>query len=188
MTPKPIKNKLCRYCRELYSPINTLQRVCSPSCAISYTKVSNEKEKRATELKSRRETKEKLEKFKTKQEYLKDAQRFFNKYIRLRDANLPCISCGRFHTGQYHAGHYRTVGAMPALRYDENNVHKQCSACNNHLSGNIINYRINLINKIGIEKVEWLEGRHEPKKYSIDDIKAIKVHYKNLIKDLTEKT
>ena len=188
MTPKPIKNKLCRVCGKLFEAQRPLARVCSFDCAIAYTKVSADKENAALRLKSRRETKEKLEKLKTRQEYLKDAQRFFNKYIRLRDANLPCISCGRFHTGQYHAGHYRTVGAMPALRFDENNVHKQCSACNNHLSGNIINYRIHLINKIGIEKVEWLEGKHDQKHYTIDDIKAIKVHYKNLIKDLTEKT
>ena len=181
---KIVKQKHCRICKQLYTPRNSLQLVCSPLCAIAYTKASADKENRATALKSRKETKEKLEKLKTRQEYLKDAQQFFNKYIRLRDANLPCISCQRFHAGQYHAGHYRSTGAMPALKFDENNVHKQCSACNNHLSGNIINYRIHLINKIGIEKVELLEGKHEPKHYTIDEIKLIKEHYKKLIKEL----
>jgi len=57
------------------------------------------------------------EKVKTKGQHLRDAQSEFNKYIRLRDAKEPCISCGRFHTGQYHAGHYLTVGAKPELRF-----------------------------------------------------------------------
>ena len=102
----------------------------------------------------------------------------------MRDEKEACISCGRHHTGQYHAGHYRTVGAAPELRFNELNVHKQCSVCNNHLSGNLIEYRRGLVAKIGIEKVEWLEGKHEAKKYTIDEIIEIKKHYQQKIKDM----
>jgi hypothetical protein len=114
----------------------------------------------------------------------KMAQQAFNAYIRQRDHNLPCISCQRYHTGQYHAGHYRSVGAHPELRFEELNNNKQCSACNNHLSGNIVDYRINLINKIGLDKVEWIEGPHEPKKYSCEELKAIELHYKQKLKEM----
>ena len=114
----------------------------------------------------------------------KCAQSVFNSYIRERDSERPCISCGRNHGGQYHAGHYRSVGAHPELRFNEDNCHKQCSVCNNHKSGNIADYRIELIKRIGIEKVEWLEGPHDPNKYSCQDLKEIELAYKQKLKQL----
>tara|TARA_Y100000782_G_scaffold86140_1_gene93531 strand:+ start:96 stop:662 length:567 start_codon:yes stop_codon:yes gene_type:complete len=127
------------------------------------------------------------EKVKTKGQHLRDAQSEFNKYIRLRDAKEPCISCGRFHTGQYHAGHYLTVGAKPELRFEEDNCHKQCAPCNNHLSGNLVLYRVNLINKIGLERVEWLEGPHELPNWTIEQIQEIKKHYRRKWQELEKK-
>jgi hypothetical protein len=182
MKPKKCKSKACG---KLFVPAKPLQYVCDYKCAIAYANTLAEKNKRSEALKSRRETKQKLEKLKPKQEYLKDAQIQFNKYIRLRDAALPCISCQRFHSGQYHAGHYRTVGAAPSLRFNEDNVHKQCSACNNHLSGNILNYRKGIIEKLGIEKVEQLEADNEAKHYDIPTIIAIKKHYQAKVKELS---
>ena len=118
--------------------------------------------------------------------WLKKAQAAFNSYIRARDALRPCISCGRHHEGQYHAGHYRTVGANPELRFEEHNCHKQCSSCNNYLSGNLINYRINLLKKVGANVVDWLEGPHAPKKYTIDDLKQIRKTYDEKTKSLRQ--
>jgi hypothetical protein len=107
-------------------------------------------------------------------------QREFNAYIRLRDANLPCVSCGRFHQGQWHAGHYRTTKSQPALRYNELNCWRQCAPCNNHKSGNITEYRIELIRRIGIDLVEWLEKDHkQPAKWTIEELKALRKYYKN---------
>jgi hypothetical protein len=137
-----------------------------------------------TKLNESKALKTLLNAIKPKSEYVKEAQTAFNSYIRERDKDLPCISCQRNHSGQYHAGHYRTTKAAPELRFNESNVHKQCSVCNNHLSGNILEYRINLINHLGIEVVEWIEGKHEPKKYSIDDLKSIKEEYKLKLKEL----
>jgi len=114
----------------------------------------------------------------------KEAQKAFNANVRFRDSSLPCISCNRHHTGQYHAGHYKSIGSSPELRFEELNCHKQCAPCNNHLSGNIENYRINLIKKIGLDKVEWLEGPHEPKKYTCADLKEIEQYYKTKLKML----
>ena len=167
-------------------PTRAIQPTCSYDCSVAYAMASVDKKNKREALKSRKETKVKLDKLKTRQEHLKDAQRFFNIYIRVRDESMPCISCQRFHSGQYHAGHYRSVGASPHLRFDENNVHKQCSACNNHLSGNIVNFRINLINKIGREELEKLEYDNEAKHYTIEEIQAIKVKYKQLTKELKD--
>ncbi len=175
---KPIKPKKCKQCKALFTPMKPLQSVCGFQCAID--SVNKQKSKALNQDIRRRKLA-----LKTRQEWLKDAQRYFNIYIRLRDEALPCISCGRFHGGQHHAGHYRTVGSSPALRFDESNCHKQCAPCNNHLSGNIVNYRLSLIKKIGIEKVEWLEGPHEPKHYTIEEIQQIKILYKEKTKELT---
>jgi hypothetical protein len=141
--------------------------------------IYSKEQRRKEDRKANREAKQKL---KTKSDHLREAQTIFNKYIRLRDKADPCISCGRYHAGQNHAGHYRSVGAAPELRFNEDNCHLQCAPCNNHRSGNAIDYRINLVKKIGVERVEFLEGKHEPKKYTIDDIIDIKSSYRQKIR------
>jgi len=116
------------------------------------------------------------------------AQKAFNAYIRARDSNLACVSCDKsaFWVGQWHCGHYKSVGARPDLRFNEGNTAKQCSQCNNFLSGNVGDYRLELIKRIGLDKVEWLEGPHEPKKYTCEDLKEIELIYKGKIKKLQQ--
>lgn len=173
------KNKTCGI---KFAPVMPGQRTHDYKCAIELAKQERAKKQAKEERKINKETRERL---KSRSDHLREAQTIFNKFIRLRDEKEPCISCGRHHKGQYHAGHYRTVGACGELRFEEFNCHKQCAPCNDHLSGNIVNYRINLIKKIGIEKVEWLEGNHEPKKYTIPEITGIKERYKQKIKELS---
>ena len=79
----------------------------------------------------------------------------FHKYIRNRDEGKPCISCGSFTTLQ--AGHFYSAGNNPSVRFNEDNVHGQCKKCNYFLSGNLIPYRQNLIEKIGQERFDKLE-------------------------------
>ena len=127
----------------------------------------------------RKETRQRKESLKTRQEWLKETQYEFNRFIRARDHDQPCISCGRHHQGQYHAGHYLTTKARPELRFNELNCHRQCAPCNGHLSGNISLYRPALVEKIGIHLVEWLEGPHPtPVKWTIDELKALKKYYR----------
>ena len=159
-------------------------KVCSDSCAVELLRKTREEAKLKADRTERVETKKALERLKTRSDWLKDAQVVFNQYIRERDKLEPCISCSRHHQGQYHAGHYLSTGARPNLRFVENNVHKQCQPCNTHLSGNLINYRINLIQKIGVEAVVQLETDFEPKKYTIDDLKEIIKIYRNKVKML----
>ncbi len=143
-----------------------------------------EKSRESKDKAERKKQRERREAIKTKSTYAKEAQAAFNKYIRLRDHSEPCISCGRHHQGQYHAGHYRTVGGHPELRFEELNCHKQCSVCNNHKSGNIVEYRINLLKRIGADRLNWLEGPHEPRKYAINELKEIKKEYAKKARDL----
>ena len=160
----------CKVCSEPFESYRPMQKVCSWQCAKSIAKVAVQK----IEKQNLKVLKEKL---KTRNEWLKEAQAAFNAFIRMRDVELPCISCGRHHTGQYHAGHYLSVGARPHLRFDENNCHKQCQPCNTHLSGNIVLYRKSLIQKIGLQEVDRLESSNDSAKWSIEEIKGIRKAY-----------
>lgn len=118
--------------------------------------------------------------------WMKRAQAAVNAYIRARDAGQPCISCGKPDDGshQRHASHYRSVGGHPELRFCELNIWASCSVCNNYLSGNLVPFRAALIAKIGLDKVEFLEGQHEPKRYRKEDYQAIEAEYKAKLKEL----
>lgn len=173
---KPLRAKTCKGCGDRFTPDRPLQVVCSVPCAWAYAG----REAAKTDRRLTRAAKAKL---KTRAQWMKEAQAAFNKWVRLRDADRPCISCGTTEA-KWDAGHYRSVGSNPALRFEPLNNHKQCSQCNQHKSGNAIEYRIGLIARIGQANVDWLEGPHEPKKYSVDDLKAIKSHYTALAKEL----
>jgi len=173
--PKVRKRK-CGTCREWFEPKRENQIVCeNVDCAISYGQILKEKQQRQTKKAFNQSDKSKLR---------ENAVSIFNKFIRLRDENLPCVSCGHTQGRQFHAGHFKPAGANPQLRFNELNVHKQCSICNNYKSGNLAEYRKNLIKKIGVENVEALESDKSVKKYSVDDYKNIIVKYKNKIKEL----
>lgn len=184
MTAKQSRPKKCRVCRETYTPSKPLQIVCSPSCALLHAKQKGEKERKALAKIERKAIREAKEKIKPRAAYMKETQSAFNAWVRARDADQPCISCGRHHQGKYDAGHFRSVGSNPALRFEPLNCHKQCVPCNQHKSGNAIEYRIGLVARIGAEKVAWLEGLHEPKKYTIEDLQQITAHYRALLRDL----
>lgn len=185
ITKKPRK---CRHCKHMFQPTYCGQNTCSFECKVALgvffaerSKAKREKAERIAEIASTKILREKL---KTKSEWMREAQAAVNAYVRIRDDKDPCISCGRYHEGQYHAGHYRSTGSSPALRFDLLNIHKQCMPCNTHLHGNLIPYRVNLIQKIGLAEVERLEGPQEPKKYTIDELKEIISTYRAKTKEL----
>ena len=178
-TPKP-KQKTCKKCGEQFEQIRPFQKCCTYICAIEYAKAELEqkqnKEKRST-LKAFNDSDKNVLKRK--------AINVFNNYIRLRDKNKPCVSCGYFgENRQFHAGHYRPAGNVAILRFDERNVHRQCSICNNHLSGNLVKYRFELIARIGLDQVEELEVTNDPKQYTIEEYAEIIKTYKAKIKEL----
>ncbi len=178
------KPKTCKSCRTKFMPVRPLQVVCGFACAMAHADKAKARATATEVLKAARAHREAKVKAKTRAQWMKEAQAAMNLFIRLRDRLEPCISCGRQHQGQWHAGHYRSTKAAPELRFEELNIWKQCQPCNTHLSGNIVEYRKNLVKKLGVERVEWLEGKHEPKHYTIDDLKAIKSRYTAMAKEL----
>lgn len=176
MTGKPPRPKKCRVCREAYTPSKPLQVVCSPSCALLHAKQKGEKERKALDKIERKAIREAKERVKPRSEYMKEAQAVINRYVRLRDAHLGCVSCERpaAWQGQWHASHYRSRSAAPHLRFNLHNIHKACSICNNHLSGNIMGYRPELVRRIGAQRVEALEASQVRADFTIDYLKRLK--------------
>ena len=177
----------CKHCAE-YKPASDGIKApagwfCCHSCAIDFAR---EKSKRLAERKAAAQHRERKMEVKPLSYWMKRAQAAFNAWVRERDRDQPCISCGRYHQGQYHAGHYRPAGSNPELRFEPDNVMKQCSVCNAHLSGNLTEYRKALIAKIGLARVEWLEGPQEPKRYRKEDYQAIEAEYKAKLKALVQ--
>lgn len=182
-------------CREWFNPAFQNQQWCSAECGtvIALAKREKDRQKAKQEAERRRREETQQEKRHTKIRKLavqplsyfhKQAQSAFNEYIRTRDAEAPCISCGRFHDGKYDAGHYRTRGASPATRYDESNCHKQCVPCNQHLSGNIESYTPNLIKKIGQAAFDRLMGPHPVKKWTREELQELAAHYRQKTREL----
>lgn len=173
--------KRCRNveCKSLFEPTySSMQMCCSPRCAIAWGKTDASKVHVKKAIRADTRERKKVFREKDKPWWVKKAQQVFNKWIRGRDEGEFCISCHKPVNKKGNAGHYKTVGAHPALRFDEDNCHLQCEYCNTYLSGNIENYRINLVVKIGIDRVQKLEGPHDAKHYTIDDLKEIIERYK----------
>ena len=189
---KAPKQKKCRVCSGSFEPRNSLHIVCSQECAIEdMNRKRKTKEAKLAKV-ERKEHRERKEKLKTLADYRKEAQRAFNEFIRWRDriAGHPCISSGRpldWAGNAVDAGHFRSTGAAPHLRFDERNCHAQSKMDNRYLSGNATDYRIGLINRIGLEAVEALEADQEPRKYSIEDLKAIAKEYRAKTRELKRK-
>jgi 5-methylcytosine-specific restriction endonuclease McrA len=171
-------------CAVQFVPAQLGQKVCGWACGLAIAPANQDQARKAIEQRERREIKVRKEKLKSRADHLKETQTVVNQYIRMRDAHLPCVSCGRFHDGQWHAGHFRSAGGHPELRFEPLNIWRQCAPCNTHKSGDLVNYRAELVRRIGAEKVEWLEGPHEPQRYTIEQLKEIKAHYRALIRDM----
>ncbi|UVK96472.1 recombination protein NinG [Pseudomonas sp. B21-048] len=180
--PKKCKNPACGIS---FPPQRLGQAVCSPKCGLAIKEVNQEKARKSLAQIERKEIKVRKEKLKSRADHLKDTQQAFNAWVRERDAGNPCISCGTTANVQFCAGHYRTVGSCPELRFEPLNVHLQCNKnCNLEKSGNIVSYRPRLLEKIGPERLDWLEGPHEPKKYTIEELKAMTADYRAKTREL----
>ena len=86
---------------------------------------------------------------------IQKVQEKVNEYIRFRDANKFCISCGR--KGVTDAGHFISISQCQKLRFDFRNIHGQCAYCNRFLEGNTLEYEEHLIEKIGEDEVKNLK-------------------------------
>jgi len=173
--------KECKHCGTRFQPMRPLQAVCSAICASRLVKAAKKEEAERT--------KQRKEAVKTRQQWLAEVQTVVNKYVRLRDKDKPCCSCDKPASwdGQWHASHFRSVGAASSVRFNLWNIHKGCSVCNNYLSGNIEGYRPRLIERIGLERTEWLLEQNSLARYDIDYLKRFKAVMTKKLKRLEKR-
>lgn len=176
-------------CREQATTSTALVGWCSPEHGAALAEQALAKKKAREAKEERADDRKRREAVKTRSDWMKEAQIAFNAFIRERDrlAGHLCISSGRpldWSGNNVDAGHYRSVGSAPHLRFDERNCHAQSKQDNRYGAGRAVDYRIGLIKRIGLEAVEAIEADQAPRKWSIDELKAIKAHYKAKLKEL----
>ena len=184
--------KKCRACKVKFEPFNSLQVACSLECAQEVAIKELERRDARRDKAQRKWVREQKERIKSRGDHTRDTQRDFNTFIRSRDEGKPCISCGRnewefnhsSRGGMWDCGHYRSVGACPELRFEPLNAARQCKSCNRDKSGNIVEYRISLRERIGDEALAWLEGPHDPKRYTVEDLKRMAAEFRACTREL----
>ena len=168
----------CKHCKEKFIPIRFNMKYCTEvKCLRAFSEEI--KQKTWKETKTRMKTE-----LKTTQDWLKEAQVVFNRWIRERDQGQLCISCNTV-PKKKNAGHYFSSGGHSNVRFDEDNVHLQCEHCNTFLSANLLNYQIGIEKRIGAERLIELQGKaHLEKRWSVEELKEIIKKYKDLIRDM----
>ena len=136
--------------------------------------------------------------FKTKKESLRSKSYFekllqteINSIVRLIDIDKGCISCdhgwGKPATRQFHAGHRLSIGSNPALRFNLFNIYRQCSVCNNYLSGNERAFDKGILFIYGsdmLDTIKSLSSKYKALNLSIEDLKEKIILSKKAIKDI----
>jgi len=181
MQPFNPKPRPCKCCAKPFVPVRPLQAVCSPRCAAK--KVKQDKAEERAKVRTRKEA------IKTIPQLIREAQIEFNAYIRLRDRGRGCICCGvalgdSAVGGGADAGHYRSTGSASHLRFNEDNCHAQSKQCNRWGAGRAVDYRIGLIERIGLERVLALESDNRPHKWEAEELRQIKATYRAKRKEL----
>lgn len=186
-----MRRKLCKHCKGKLEPGQYIH----PACVVPYAEAEGAKAERK-KAKQMREAqrldkasdREKKERIKTLPVLKREAQQAFNAWIRYRDRDQPCISCcapppdmSKLHGGR-DAGHFRSVGSASNLRYHEDNCHAQCVSCNQYGAGRAVDYRIGLVARIGLERVEALERQNAARKWTHDEVRAIRDEYRARMK------
>jgi Bacteriophage Lambda NinG protein len=176
MAVKP-KLKKCCECRQKFQPRNSFDKVCDNiECKVSYgtkvaekSRISREKKQKQQAIKQRAEDKEKLSRL-TPGYLAGKAQDAVNEYVRFRDYDKPCISCGKHahSTMDWDAGHLKTRGANSFLRYHLWNINKQCVRCNQHNSGNVAEHERGIVARYGQSRLDFLQSAPRMRRYADD--------------------
>lgn len=186
-----LKTRKCKACKHPFTPARSTQVACGIDCAMQLAHEKKVKVAECDRLDTVRKDRVRKERLKTRRDWEKEAQTAFNAFIRARDKDMPCICCGLPLSagdvgGHYDCGHYRSVGSAPHLRFHEDNAHAQRKQCNRWGAGRAVDYRLGLIARIGLARVEALEADQTPRKYTVDELRAIRDEYRAKLRDLVK--
>lgn len=191
-------------CGAKFQPLRAGQKACGPKCALAMAPVNQERARKAIDQRERREIKVRKEKLRSHGDFIQDATKAVQAYRRLYELSIGsgCISCGKSQAeveaaqgwktgGAWDGGHFLSKGARPELRLLEQNIWLQCKGCNGGSSkyarkGESVRngFRLGLIARIGLEAVEALEADQAPRRYTIEDLKAITAKYRAMTREL----
>lgn len=203
---KPAKPKKCRNpaCSEKFTAQRLGQAVCSPKCGLAIKHVNQEKARKSLDQVGRADFQVRKAALKSRADHLKDSEKAVRDYRRTYELSIGsgCISCGDTQEsilraqgwktgGAFDAGHFLGKGARPELRLVPTNIWLQCKSCNAGSSkfarkGETVSqaFRAGLIDRIGLVAVEALEADHHPRKYTVEELKAITVEYRAMTREL----
>ena len=184
-----LRVRKCAQCRGPFQQTKPLQKVCGWACAEKDVIARRLKQEAARAKEERRQDRAAKEAQKTLPDLIAEADTAFQAFIREHDrqAGHLCISSGQpldWSGNKVDAGHYRSKGAASHLRYNEDNCHAQTKQENRFKAGNAVDYRIHLIGRIGLARVEALEASNEPHKWQKDEVRAIRDQYRAKLKQL----
>jgi hypothetical protein len=149
-------------CGAMFRPERKAQLSCL-DCAVAVGGWLAVQKAKAVHKEDVKQTRAKLEALKPLQHWLKKAEKAVNRYVRARDFHRGCISCDlpANWNGQWHASHFRSVGAASAVRFCLWNIHRACWICNKLYSGRIDAYTPSITQRIGQERVDWLRAQNQ---------------------------
>lgn len=152
---KPNQNGTCKVCQKPFIKYRTTQRTCSAKCAIKEARGKTKKKS----LEQKQLDRKMRELMKTKKDYEIELLKIVQEMARILDKDLPCIASGSFN-GKMAGGHYYAAGSGPftMLKFNMWNIHKQCFHSNSGKAGDTHRYRLGLIDRYGIEKLDEIES------------------------------
>jgi len=182
-----MKPPTCPECKETYTKFKSLQKVCGKmECVLSYVNKKKASQEAKKAIAERKLTREKLLNLEKLSYFEKKTEKAVNRYVRLRDLarGYGCISCDKPNTwnGQWHASHFKSVGANSFLRYHMWNIHLACSQCNDRLSGNIGEYTERLPARIGQERFNYLKTAPRVRKFTREYLERLEKIAKKRVK------
>jgi hypothetical protein len=130
--------------------------------------------------------KSKIKKLKSKyskKDLKKKLDDIFSIYIRRRYGDVAkCVTCGKVaEWKKMQCGHYITR-AVSILRWDEQNAHVQCYACNVARNGNYPAYARFMIAKYGEDILNLLSAKEkQTKSYSVSELSLLITYYEQRV-------
>jgi hypothetical protein len=191
ISTKPPKEKACRVCHLPCTPFNSMLPVHPGECQQKFAEAHVARSQRKREMAERRAVKEKLQAIEKISVFEKRAEKVVNEYVRLRDRckGLGCVSCDKPASwdGQWHASHFRSVGAATAVRFNLWNIHSACWICNKLYSGRIDQYEPEIIRRIGQEKLDWLRAQNKVTKYSREYLERLRAVFAKRVRRMKKR-
>lgn len=169
-------SKWCTACRKTVEA-DKKEKLKAKKLKLKELKIQKDLAKKERKLSTKKHLKSKLKTLKAK------CWKGISAFVRSRDQDfagyVSCYTCGvSKHWKEMHCGHY----IHGKLDFDLRNLKTQCNKCNTYLSGNLGEYTLRLIKENSLEWVDQLKLDANTTEYTIEDLEAIYIKYKEYVR------